>query len=132
MLNQSIKGHRYVGLLGKLLRRRVNTQNAHSYNHWLSDKGELHSYVRMQQGEMHSYVRTHQGFMVVYGISGVSNASGIWQLQEQFQTKLDGKFTELRAAEARAEARAELRYTEIGARLDAIRAEVRARRLWFF
>ncbi|KAF8449703.1 hypothetical protein BGX38DRAFT_1270006 [Terfezia claveryi] len=84
MLNYSIKGHRYVGLRGKLSRRRVNTQNAHSYNYWLSDKGEIHSYVQMQQG-----------FML----------AAIWQMQEQFQTKLDGKFIELkheiRAAEAK-------------------------------
>ncbi|RPB26459.1 hypothetical protein L211DRAFT_866383 [Terfezia boudieri ATCC MYA-4762] len=76
MLNHSIKGHRYVGLLGKLSRRRVNTQ----------------------QGEMHSYVRTQQGFMVVYGIAGVSMPQlvAIWQLQEQFQTKLDGKLTKFK------------------------------------
>ncbi|KAF8430791.1 hypothetical protein BGX38DRAFT_1273723 [Terfezia claveryi] len=71
MLNHFIKGYRYVGLRGKLSRRRVNTQNAQSYNHWLSDKGEIHSYVRMQQGYMVAY-----GFAGVIG-SNVENAGTV-------------------------------------------------------
>ncbi|KAF8453137.1 hypothetical protein BGX38DRAFT_1141730 [Terfezia claveryi] len=51
--------------------------------------------------------------------------AAIWKMQEQFQTKLDEKFIELKHEIRAAEARSEVRFTEIGASLVAIRAEIR-------